>query len=226
MNELFADIVKQWRDAGLLPAEGTPIAPATEFDSAAYIREQRMRKFKEYCPAEFQKKIDPSKIESLEAWNEADKWMGTHPGLWLWSHETGLAKTRMLWRKFGQLHVTQAKNVMRITGFHLGEAYHDALNRNRTFSFYHAFLSVEVVMLDDLDKLKLPEETDGFSAKEEAARNARMLRELFDRFYEAHTPVLVTANEPISWFEERIGPSGGRRMREVCTEIAFKAEGF
>jgi len=218
----FADIAAEWRKAGLLPPEGTPVPKPSEYDPAAYIRQQRLAKWKEYCPPEFQKPIERDKIPNLKAWDEADQWNGTHPGVWLWSHDTGLAKSRMLWRLFGRLHVKQAKNVTRITGFHLAEEYHDCLNKNATYFFYRNVMGYEVVMLDDLDKMKLPEETDGFAEKNEAARNARMLRELFDKFYEAHTPVLVTANEPIAWFEERIGPSGARRMREVCREISFQ----
>ena len=48
-----------------------------------------------------------------------------------------------------------------------------------------------------------------------------MLRELFNRFYENKTVVLVTANESITWFAARIGASAERRMREVCNEIEF-----
>jgi hypothetical protein len=220
MSDL-AEFARLWREAGYLPPEGTPVRPAEPFDAAAYVRQQRLARFKEHCPVEFQQKIDLAKVENLVAWNEADAWQGSHPGLWLWSYGTGKAKSRMLWRKFGHLHVRQAKTVLRVTGFNLAEEYHDKLNSNRTFAFYQRLQAVDVVMLDDLDKMKLPEETDGFHEKEVSARNARMLREVFDRFYEQHTPVLVTSNEPIAWFEERIGPSGGRRMREVCKEIDF-----
>ncbi len=224
MSNELPDILSLWRKNGYLPPEGTPVTPTPEFDVKAYVVAQRMARFKEFCPVEFQKKIIPKLIESPAAWALADAWEGTHKGVWLWSHGTGMAKSRMLWRKYGQLHVRKGKSVLRITGFNLAEAYHDSLIIGKTSSFYGRIMGCDVVMLDDLDKMKLPDDADGFKEKEEGARNARMLRELFDRFYERHAPVLVTANEPIAWFTERIGPSGGRRMAEVCDEICFDAQ--
>jgi hypothetical protein len=214
------DFRKIWADAGLLDPNTQPIE-AKPFDVSEYVRKQRMERFKQFCPTEFQQAIKPDLIEDPAAWEKADAWNGTHKGIWIWSHATGLAKSRMLWRKYGQLHVKQAKTVCRITGFNLAEAYHDAVNQSKTASFYYGLLGFDVIMLDDLDKMLLPEEGLGFKEQESAGRNARMLRELFDRFYERHMPVLVTANEPIEWFTQRCGPSTGRRMTEVCTEIAF-----
>jgi Cdc6-like AAA superfamily ATPase len=173
-----------------------------------------MAYFKQVCPREFQQKIDRSKIGNLAAWDLADTWTGSHPGIWIWSHDTGEAKSRMLWRKFGELHVNHGKTVMRITGLNLSEAYHDAFFKNHTSEFYGRFGKINVIMLDDLDKMALNDSDGG-------QRNARMLRELFDRFYEQHKPVMVTSNENIAWFEERAGPSAGRRMKETCKEIEF-----
>ncbi len=220
MSNAFADIVAQWREAGFLPAQDVPREPV-RFDATAYVRQQRLERFKEFCPAEFREKIDRTRIPNLAAWDEADVWRGDHPGLFIWSHDTGLAKSRMLWRKFGQLHVEHGKTVVRVTGLNLSEEYHDAYHHNKTSEFYSGLMRFGVVMLDDLDKMPLPELRQGFAQHANADRNARMLREIFDRFYQHHTPVLVTANEPMTWFEERIGASGGRRMREVCREIAF-----
>ena len=217
----LGDFVAEWRRLGLIP-DGPPTAPATPIDTAAYIRERRLERFKEICPPEFLQAIDRTKIANVAAWDEADAWPGTHPGIWLWSNDTGEAKTRMLWRKFGQLHVDHGKSVMRTTGLHLAEDYRDCIHRAATTAFYGRFGRIDVVMLDDLDKIPLPQMGQGFRASEEADRNGRMLRELFDGFYEDHTPVLVTANEPIAWFGARLGPSGERRMREVCKEIEFK----
>lgn len=214
------DIVKQWKDAGIIG--DAPRAPAKEFNVAEYIAQQRTAKWREYCPEEFRKPIDRAKLKNLVAWDDADRWDGAFPGLWLWSHETGMGKTRLLWRKYGQFHVRRGRIVIRISGLGLAEMYHDYFNKSATSDFYREFNRKDgIVMLDDLDKMTLPEKEHGFSQQDQSARNARMLRELFDKFYENHTPVLVTANENIEWFEERIGPSGARRMREVCKMIAF-----
>tara|TARA_R110000868_G_scaffold253540_1_gene510112 strand:- start:487 stop:1161 length:675 start_codon:yes stop_codon:yes gene_type:complete len=221
----FASFLDIWRKAGVLPPEGTPFKKLTHEQeaevTAKVIRQNRMERFKLMCPPEFQKKIDEKLIENPTAWAEADKWEGSFPGLWLWSNDTGRAKTRMLWRKFGALHVNQGKVVARITGLNLAEEYHDAFNRNRTSEFYGQFSKMGVVMLDDLDKMPLPHQDASFSQSDQGMRNARFLRELFDKFYENHVPVLVTANENIKFFAERIGPSAERRMREVCKEISF-----
>lgn len=195
--------------------------PAKPFDVDAYVRGQRMASFKRFCPAEFAEAIDRTLIRNLTAWDDADTWGGEFPGVWLWSKETGEAKTRMLWRKFGQMHVERGMTVMRTTGLNLSEEYHDAYQKNRTSDFYRHMCGVNVVMLDDLDKMALPEHGQGFGERDQATRNARMLRELFDTFYEEHMRVLVTANEPIAWFAERVGESAERRMREVCREIKF-----
>jgi hypothetical protein len=216
----FADIVKVWREAGII-GDAPPSQPK-EFNVAEYIHQQRVNKWREYCPEEFRKKIDRSLIKHLPAWDEADKWEGSFPGLWLWSHETGEGKTRMLWRKYGQFHVRQGRIVVRISGLGLAEMYHDYFNKSATSAFYREFNHKGgIVMLDDLDKMSLPGTDQGFSEQDQSARNARMLRELFDKFYEHHTPVLVTANEDVDWFEQRIGPSGARRMRETTKAIHF-----
>lgn len=184
------------------------------------VRDQRMESFKRFCPVHFLEAIDRSKIPNLAAWDEADAWSGGWPGVWLWSHDTGEAKTRMLWRKFGQLHVERGRSVVRVTGLNVAEDYAQAYREGRTTEFYGRFARMGCVMMDDLDKMELPDPNRS-DAQDRAARNARMLRELFDDFYERHQPVLVTANEPIAWFSERIGKSGERRMLEVCREVAF-----
>lgn len=218
MNE-YASFLTEWRKLGILPPEGTPTTPAAPLDPAELVRQQRLERWRSICPVEFQKKIDPSLIPNQTAWNDADSWDGSFPGLWLWSHDTGHAKTRMLWRKFGQLHVRRGLVVGRITGLNLSEEYHDAYHKNRTGEFYARCSKLQCLMLDDLDKMVLPREDAGYAETDNGARNARMLRELFDRCYENHTPVLVTANEPISFFSERCGESTERRMRAVCREI-------
>lgn len=221
----FAHFIEEWRQAGLIPPAGTPSKKLTAEEEAAVtakvIRDNRMERFRLMCPIEFQKKIDESQIPNLEAWKIADKWEGGFPGIWIWSNDTGKAKTRMLWRKFGQLHVKQGKVVARITGVNLAEEYHDAFNKSRTSEFYAQFAKLGIVMLDDLDKMAMHDPSAPFGQQEQGLRNGRMLRELFDKFYEWHVPVLVTSNEPIKFFAERIGPSAERRMREVCHEIAF-----
>lgn len=223
------ELKKLWIAQGIMPDDNDPVWQARLAEPAKYlnpdiqaeVRAQRLHLFREVCPPEFQKKIDMERISSPVAWAKADLWAGTHPGVWLWSAGTGEAKTRMLWRKFGQLHVEQGKTVLRVSGLNLAERYHDDYNHNDTDRFYNRLQGFQVVMLDDLDKIALPSTEVGFSEDGHAQRNARMLREVFDRFYEWHTPVLVTANEPIAWFAERIGPSTERRMRETCAEIAF-----
>lgn len=208
----------------LIDRKGLPNVTTTEpapCDIAAIIRRQRLDAFHRQCPPEFHVAIDEAKLPNLQAWKESDAWHGDFPGLWLWSKATGMGKTRMLWRKFGELHVQRGMSVQRTTGLNLAEEYHDAFNRNQTANFYRAICCVQVVMMDDLDKMPLPERNLGFGATEHAARNARMLRELFDTFYEEHTRVVVTANQPIAWFAQRIGESAERRMRAVCVEVNF-----
>lgn len=211
----------EWQRLGLIPADDAPKIEAPEPDIAAIVRDQRMTRFKEFCPKQYRVPIDRDKIRNLAAWDKADEWNGSHPGCWLWSHDTGEAKTRMLWRKFGQLHVQQGRVVCRVTGAALAEEYHDAFQKSRTSAFYAELTKYDILMLDDLDKMPLPRDGIGYAEVDQAERNARMLREVFDKLYENLTPVLVTANEPIAWFGARVGPSTDRRMREVCAEIEF-----
>lgn len=215
----LGDLAEGFRKMWGMPDGPLPEPPPV--DRAAERRKQRMEIYKRQCPAEFLQPIDRRKIKNLAAWDEADAWPVTFPGCWLWSRETGEAKSRMLWRQFGRAHVEKGMSVQRTTGLNLSEEYHDCHKKNCTSQFYRQMAGTEVVMLDDLDKMNLPAGGQGFGEREEGMRNARMLRELFDTFYEEHTRVLVTANEPISWFAERIGESAERRMRAVCTEIHF-----
>jgi hypothetical protein len=217
--------IEAYRRAWGLAPDSKPVEPLTEQEEAErtrqLVRQQRIDRFNEFCPVEFRQKIDEAKIPNLAAWRAADSWNGAHPGLWLWSTNTGEAKTRMLWRKYGQLHVDQGKTVLRISGVNLSEAYTEAYHNSKTEYFYSRFAKMAVVMLDDIDKIPLSEEMQSYKEKEMAERNTRMLHQLFNMFYEWRKPVLVTANQNIAWFHERIGDSGARRIRSVCTEIEF-----
>lgn len=212
----FDALRKQWIDAGLMTdgPDPAPAAPKTEEEEQAsvraYIRAQRMETFRSQCPAEFCKAINPALIPNLAAWDKADAWTGTFPGIWLWSHATGRAKTRMLWRQFGRLHVDHGKAILKVTGQALAEEYFGYHMAGEPRAFYAWVRRYDVVMLDDLDKMDLDDK-----------RAPRMCRELFDELYSWHKPVLVTANEPIAHFQKRIGDSTGRRMANVCAEVAF-----
>lgn len=214
---------EEFRRAWGLAPRAADAPPAPEPDVSKLIEEQRMQNFRRFCPEEFLRPIDRKLIPNGVAWDQGDAWTGSFPGIWLWSTGTGEAKTRLLWRLFGRFHVRQGKTVIRVTGLSLAEDYGDAVRHGRTERFYARFPKHAVVMLDDLDKMVLPtiegERQLGFAEDEQASRNARMLRELFDGFYEEHTPVLVTANRNIAWFAARCGPSTERRMMAVCKEI-------
>lgn len=204
----FADFRAAWIAAGLIDPNAPAVEPAP-FDSVAYLRAQRMEKFKELCPAEFRQAIDRTRLPNLAAWDEADKWAMTAPGLWLWSHETGRGKSRMAWRLFGRAHVEHGRFVLKCSGQSLVEDYFQAHMDGEPRRFYRRMLQPEILILDDLDKAEVNE------------RNRRALRELWDEFYAHRKAVVVTSNEPVAFFEEQYGPSCVRRMREVCREIKF-----
>lgn len=216
LGDYLAAIRKEWANAGLLCDDQTSengICVKNESSEDAVkkcVREQRFSRFREICPAEFAKKIDRSRIKNLDAWDDADKWEGAFPGLWIWSHETGLGKTRMLWRKFGHLHVNLGRVIVKSSGQNLVERYFEYHMDGNPSAFYGWLLRHEVVMIDDIDKVDLDDK-----------RARQMMRELFDRMYEANKLILVTANEPIAEMERRLGLSGGRRMRELCREVHF-----
>lgn len=212
----FAEALRrEWIAAGLMPeTPPQPTVPLTEAEEVARtkaeIRSQRLAAFKSNCPVEFRKPIDRALIPNLAAWDQADKWNGSHPGIWIWSLETGRAKSRMLWRQFGRLHVECGRSVLKITGQALAEEYFAYHMSGHPRAFYGWVMGYDVVMLDDLDKMDLDDK-----------RAPRMCRELFDELYSHRRPALVTANEPIAHFQKRIGESTSRRMNEVCTEIKF-----
>lgn len=184
--------------------------PEIKRDTASILRQQRLDRFRELCPAEFRAAIDRAKVPNLAAWDDADRWDGTHPGIWLWSHETGRAKSRMLWRQFGRLHVEHGKRILRITGQQLAEEYFAQHMAGEPREFYKWVSRHQVLMLDDLDKIDTAE-----------MRTAKMLRELWDVIYAEHIAVLVTANEPPAHFEQKLGRSLGRRIAESVREIKF-----
>lgn len=187
-------------------ADGSTPPP---FDIGAYLTAQRLARFKELCPAEFRKPIDRALVANPAAWDEADAWNGAHPGLWLWSHETGRGKSRMAWRQFGRGHVRHGKFTIKASGQSLCEDYFAAHMDGEPRAFYKRVLRADLLIIDDLDKAEWNE------------RNKRTVRELFDELYAHQKAVIVTANEPIAWFADVIGPSCVRRMAEVCREINF-----
>lgn len=215
-SSAFLDALRrEWTDAGIIPVRSDS-APATlrieptEDEVQAAARKGRLVQFQEICPAEFRPKIDEALLPNLGSWREADKWDGSHLGIFLWSHETGRAKTRMLWRQFGRLYVERGKRVIKFTGQKLAEVYFGYHMDGDPSGFYRWIMSHQVLMLDDLDKIRFDDE-----------RATRMLRELFDQLYSARHAVLATSNEPIEFFSKHIGESGARRIRAVCREIKF-----
>lgn len=178
------------------------------------LEKQRLERFLATCPAEFRKPINRALIANLSAWDRADLWSGEFPGVWIWSAETGRCKTRMLWRKFGQLHVKHGKTILKSSAQNLCEEYFSFHMDGDPRAFYRWVLKHDVVMIDDADKIDVRDQ-----AKD--VRSGRMFRELFDELYANNRPTLVTANKRIDHFEKTLGESAARRMRAVCVEIEF-----
>ena len=175
------------------------------------IHEARLKDFKARCPLEFRSNIERAKITSINAWDIADKWKpGEHPGLWLWSHETGRCKTRMAWRKIGQAIVWYGLRYVITSGTGLADLCYENFRDGEPSEFVRRFKGLGFVVIDDVDKFPFNDEKHG-----------RAFRELFDMFYANHVSVLVTSNEPISFVDSKLGESCGRRIHEVCGEIKF-----
>lgn len=202
----FADMLAQWKAAGLIDTNAPKPAPV---DTYAYLRAQRLERFKAHCPAEFSQKIDRSRLPNLPAWDAADAWGFCSPGLWLWSHESGRGKSRMAWRLYGRAHVERGLYCVKGSGQSLCEDYFAYHMDGNPRGFYRDLLKVDILIIDDIDKADFTE------------RNKRTIRELFDELYAHRKAVIVTAQEPISFFANVIGDSCVRRMREVCREIPF-----
>ena len=116
----------------------------------------------------------------------------------------------MAWRQYGRLHVERGRSVIKASGQALAEEYFGYHMEGEPRGFYRWLHHGQVLMLDDLDKVDYGE-----------PRYARMMRELWDEIYAHQWPVIVTANEPISYFETTLGASCARRMREATREIRF-----
>ena len=185
-----------------LPAMGTQERVWTESEVEAYnvrrssevLREQRLARFNDLCPAQFRERIRRELLPNLTAWDAADAWTGGHPGIWLWSAATGLGKTRMLWRHLGRMHVEHGRSILKLSGQAMAEEYFRLHMDGKPGDFYRWLEQSDLIFLDDLDKIDFSN-----------PRSPRMLRETFDKFYEAKKPVLVTANEPIAWFGSTLG---------------------
>lgn len=209
----IAELTAEWRAAGLLPEPGAvPCQTESEIEERTrqIRRTQRLARFSELCPAQFRKRIDRSLLPNLSAWDQADGWDGTFPGLWLWSHATGRGKTRMAWRLYGRHHVDRGKSIIKATGQALAEEYFGYHMDGDPRGFYRWLHRGEILVIDDLDKVDYDDR-----------RYGRMIRELFDEIYSHQWPVIVTANEPIEHFGAVLGASAVRRMRESTREIAF-----
>jgi len=204
--------------AGDLPQVDTQTAPAqTDEEFQAYLEERsralvkasRLSDFKASCPMQFKKKIDRALIRNLAAWDQADQWQMKFPGVWLWSSSTGEGKSRMAWRLLGRAFCEYQKTYVAITGQKLAEIYFGYHMEGNPADFYRWFRRHDIVLIDDIDKCDLT-----------VPRNGPMLREVFDVIYQYEIPVIVTSNEPISYFQKRLGESTNRRMH-VCGEIKF-----
>lgn len=199
-----------------LPAMPASTMTEADFDSfietrtRELLRASRLADFKRSCPAEFCLPIDRARIPNIAAWDVADSWACSSPGLWLWSHETGRAKSRMAWRLLGRAYCNHGKRYFATTGMHLAEIYFGYHMAGEPASFYSMVFRNDLVLVDDIDKCDVADK-----------RTGPMLREFFDEAYKRRAAVVVTANEPISYFEQVIGSSAARRLREVCTEIQF-----
>ncbi|MBS0229479.1 MAG: ATP-binding protein [Proteobacteria bacterium] len=214
MPKTIAELTAEWRSAGLLPDPATAPPPPTQEEldqrTREIVRAQRLARFAEVCPRQFRARIQRELLPNLEAWDKADAWDGTSPGLWLWSHETGRGKTRMAWRHYGRQHVERGRNVIKASGQALAEEYFRYHMDGEPRGFYRWLHHGQVLVLDDLDKVDYEE-----------PRYARMMRELWDEIYAHQWPVLVTANEPISYFRDILGASCVRRMTEATREVQF-----
>lgn len=204
----FAAMREAWIKAGVIDPNA-PTPAAQPLDTAAVVRESRMNRFREVCPAEFRKNIDRAMLPNLAAWDEADAWSMSSPGIFLWSHASGKGKSRMAWRIFGRAHVELGKHVLKCSGQSLVEDYFECHMDGEPRNFYRRMLAPEILIIDDFDKAEFSE------------RNRRAIRELWDELYANRKAVVVTSNEPIEWFIKPLGESCVRRMREVCREIAF-----
>lgn len=208
------------RDASLWDILGIPrpavIDPAAaekdrEAVTRAMIKQQRLRNFLDRCPTEFRQRIDRDRLPNPEGWDDADKLIpGHYPGAWVWSAATGMCKTRLAWKKFGEAENRLGLRPVLITGKNLYDLFYSTWRDGAPEEFSRFFKAFDFVILDDLDK---------FPADDQRAANA--LRQLFDDFYTRHTSVLVTANMGPREFSERIGDSTFRRFCEVCREVCM-----
>lgn len=167
---------------------------------AETLEGRRMASFKDICPPEFCQKVRRDLLANPAAFDAVTAWDGSHPGP-LCHGTTGTRKTGACWSVLGALYVR------RNLAFHwmpvrrlitdIGKAEAD----NETDGFFRSLSHRKIVFIDDLDK---------FNPQFQSEPSA--LFAFYDWAYRTHHPVIATTNQPLAWWEERMGSAFARRL--------------
>ena len=165
----------------------------------------RMAEFRKICPAQFQVKLDRTKLKNPAAFDRVATWDGTFPGP-LACGPTGTSKTWAGWVAIGRLFVREKKVFAWFPVKRLISCMEDGVD-----PFAFQFRACPILMVDDVDKINWAFESD------KAA-----LFEFYDWAYRVRRPVLTTTNQTREWWGERMGDAFVRRLfDEGSTVVDF-----
>lgn len=162
---------------------------------------QRLDRFRNVCPAEFQPKVNRVLLKNPPAFDKVAGWNGEFPGP-LASGPTGCGKTRAGWSAVGRLWVRENRAfawfpVKRlITEF---ERFEGKDLADEFWRFYRG--NFRLLLVDDADKIN-------WSFDSQHAT----LFQFYDWIYANHVPCITTTNKDRAWWTARMGEPFVRRL--------------
>jgi hypothetical protein len=172
---------------------------------------QRLKSFTDRCPARFLEPFDLRRLPARpDVVRTALAWQGTHPGLWMWSQETGQGKTRVMWQLIRKARVDLGLSCYEWTGQQWADDLWRHWMEGSADQLWWWLNRWDVLCIDDVDKINLSD-----------VRQQRALREFFDLIYREQKPAIITANRPPSWIVDTLGNSAERRVLESFTALHF-----
>lgn len=163
---------------------------------------QRLARFKQMCPVEFQQVVNRSRLANVAAYDRVTSWDGSFRGPVL-SGKTGTRKTGAAWDCLSRLYVHCGMDFAWWPVKKLVTDLEEYEAANMAEAFWRKYSRMGVLMVDDLDKINW-----SFESQKSA------LFAFYDWIYRDHRPCITTTNKDRAWWTERMGEAFARRLFE------------
>lgn len=171
---------------------------------------ERAAKFKVACPEEFQVTVDRARLKNITAFDRVANWDGHFRGPCA-SGATGGSKTRAVWQALQRLWCEKNKSFTWFTAKRLVSCMEDDEDRGNFSTFFKNCRSVDLLFVDDLDKINWQFESQ-----------TAALFSFYDWVYREHRACVSTTNKDRKWWCEKMGDAFARRLFDDASfEVKF-----